>query len=239
MKLDVLAIGAHPDDVELGCGGTVALLARRGLVVGILHLTQGELGTRGTTEERRAEAEKAGSTLGASAVEFLDCGDGGLRTGRAEEEQLIQVLRRLRPELVLSPAPSDRHPDHGRAHRLVADCGYYAGLAKRGNGKPHRPAATFSYMQHDPFEPRFVVDVTSTWDIKTKALEAYDSQLHQPDSKREEPATKVASPEFRSAVVGRAQHYGLMIGAGYGEPFWSRLPLAIADPWMLLPKGLR
>lgn len=239
MKLDVLAIGAHPDDVELGCGGTVALLARRGLVVGVLHLTKGESGTRGTTEERRIEAEKAASVLGASTTDFLDCGDGGLRTGPAEEDQLISALRRLRPELVLGPALSDRHPDHGRAHKLVADACYYSGLARRGTDKPHRPAAVFSYMQHDPFEPRFIVDVSSTWEVKLQSLEAYQSQLHQGDSDRNDPPTKVASPEFRQAVVGRAQHYGLLIGAAYGEPFWSRLPLAVSDPWMLLPRGLR
>jgi bacillithiol biosynthesis deacetylase BshB1 len=239
MKIDVLAIGAHPDDVELGCGGTVALLARKGLMVGILHLTRGEAGTRGTTDERRAEAESAGAVLGVSTVEFLDCGDGGLRTGASEEDQLIAALRRLQPELVLGPAPSDRHPDHGRAHRLIVDSCFYAGLAKRGSGAPHRPAAFFSYMQHDPFEPSFVVDVSSAWEVKLKALEVYQSQLHQVGSERDEPATKVASPEFRQAVVGRAQHYGLLIGAEFGEPFWSRLPLAISDPWMLLPRGLR
>ncbi|MEJ2086500.1 MAG: bacillithiol biosynthesis deacetylase BshB1 [Acidobacteriota bacterium] len=239
MKLDVLAVGAHPDDVELGCGGTVALLARRGLAVGILHLTRGEAGTRGTIEERRAEAEKAASILGAGTVEFLDFGDGGLRTGTAEEDELITVIRRLRPEMILAPAPADRHPDHGRAYHLITDCCYYAGLAKRGSGKAYRPAALFSYMQHDPFEPNFVIDVGSTWELKMEALKVYRSQLYQDDSERDEPATKVASREFREAVVGRAQHYGLLIGAAYGEPFWSRVPLAVADPWMLLPRGLR
>ena len=239
MKLDVLAVGAHPDDVELGCGGTIALLARRGLAVGILHLTRGEAGTRGTIEERRVEAEKAAAALGVGRVEFLDFGDGGLRTGTAEEDRLITVLRRLRPEMVLAPAPADRHPDHGRAHRLINDCCYYAGLTKRGSGESHRPAAVFSYMQHDPFEPSFVIDVGSTWELKMEALKVYRSQLYQDDGERDEPATKVASREFRQAVVGRAQHYGLLIGASYGEPFWSRLPLAVADPWMLLPRGLR
>jgi len=239
MKLDVLAVGAHPDDVELGCGGTVALLARRGLAVGILHLTRGEAGTRGTIEERRVEAEKAASILGVGLVEFLDFGDGGLRTGTAEEDRLITVLRRLRPEMVLAPAPADRHPDHGRAHRLIIDCCYYSGLTKRGSGEAHRPAAVFSYMQHDPFEPSFVIDVGSTWELKMEALKVYRSQLYQGDSESDEPATKVASREFRQAVVGRAQHFGLLIGASYGEPFWSHLPLAVADPWMLLPRGLR
>jgi len=239
MKLDVLAIGSHPDDVELGCGGTVALLARRGLKVGIVHLTRGEAGTRGTVEERRAEAETAAALLGAAELEFLDCGDGALRTGPEEEDALIAVLRRYRPELVFGPSLSDRHPDHGRAHRLVAAASYYAGLAGRGEREPHRPAAVFSYMQHDPFEPSFIVDVSSTWQIKLDALAAYTSQLHQPGNRRDEPLTKVASPEFRAAVVGRAQHFGLAVGAAFGEPFWSRLPLAVADPWTLLPGGLR
>ena len=239
MKLDVLAIGSHPDDVELGCGGTVALLVERGLKAGIVHLTRGEAGTRGTVEERLAEAEAAAALLGAAELEFLDCGDGALRTGPKEEEALIEVLRRYRPELVLGPSPSDRHPDHGRAHRLVAAASYYAGLASRGESEPHRPAAVFSYMQHDPFEPSFIVDVSSTWQTKLEALAAYTSQLHQPGSQRDEPLTKVASPEFRAAVVGRAQPFGLAVGAAYGEPFWSRLPLAVADPWALLPGGLR
>ena len=179
-KLDVLAIGSHPDDVELGCGGTLALLTQRGLNVGILHLTRGEAGTRGTVAERRREAEAAAHVLGVSELEFLDCGDGRLRHGEAEEEQLISILRRWRPELVLGPAPVDRHPDHGRAHRLVADCCFYAGLARRSTGQPHRPAAVFSYMQHDPFEPSFIVDVSPTWQVKLDALAAYRSQLHQP-----------------------------------------------------------
>lgn len=239
MKLDVLAIGSHPDDVELGCGGTLALLARQGRKVGILHLTQGEAGTRGTVEERRDEAEEAGRVLGTEIVDFMDCGDGRLRRGEEEENELIERLRRWQPELVLGPAPADRHPDHGRAHRLVADCAFYAGLARRGEGAPHRPAAVFSYMQHDPFHPSFVVDVSTTWEVKLEALAAYGSQLHQPGKDRAEPRTKVASPEFRQAVEGRASHYGILIGAARGEPFWSRLPLAVADPMGVLPKGLR
>ncbi len=239
MKLDVLAIGAHPDDVELGCGATLALLARQGRQVGILHLTRGEAGTRGTPEERRLEAETAAQALGVAAVEFLDCGDGGLRSGPDEENAVVGVLRRLRPELVLAPPPSDRHPDHGRAYELVVAASFYAGLARRGEGEPHRPAAVFSYMQHDPFEPSFIVDVSTTWETKLAALEAYESQLHQDGSSRGEPATKVASLEFRRAVEGRAQHFGLLVGAAYGEPFWSRLPLAVADPWSILPGGLR
>lgn len=239
MKLDVLAIGSHPDDVELGCGGTLAQMAGRGIKVGILHLTRGEAGTRGSEAQRRQEAEEAARILGVVALEFMDCGDGQLQHGCEEEDVLIEHLRNWRPELVLGPAPADRHPDHGRAHRLVADSSFYSGLARRGSGDPHRPAAVFSYMQHDPFDPSFIVDVSAGWEVKLEALAAYSSQLYQGDDSNEEPPTKVASPEFRQAIEGRARHFGLMIGAAYGEPFWSRLPLAVANPLDLLPGGLR
>lgn len=240
--VDVLALGAHPDDVELGCGATLAKLARAGRRVAILHLTRGEAGTRGTPEARRREAERAGEILGAVEVGFLDCGDGSLRTGPAEEEALIAELRRLRPELVFAPTPADRHPDHGRSHRLTVDCCFYAGLARRGSGAPHRPAALFTYMQHDLFTPAFVVDVTATWPLKMAALDAYESQIHKGAGRQEEgssPPTKVASREFRLAVEGRARHFGLLIGAELGEAFGALGPLAVADPWSLLPTGVR
>ena len=244
MKLDVLAIGSHPDDVELGCGGTLALLARQGRKVGILHLTRGERGTRGTPEQRAREAERAAEALGAAELAFLDCGDGALRAGEAEEDALLEVLRRFRPEIVLGPTPRDRHPDHARAHELVAAACFYAGLANRGpGGPPHRPGAVFSYMQHDSFEPAFVVDVTSVWDRKLESLAAYSSQLFQPgaaeNQKDDQPMTKVASREFWLAVEGRARHFGLLIGAELGEPFASRLPLAVGDLMAVLPGGIR
>lgn len=240
MKLDVLAIGAHPDDVELGCGGTVAVLAEQGRRVGIVHLTRGERGTRGTVEERAAEARDAGQALGAEVVEILDFGDGALRGGEAEEDELIAVLRRHRPELILGPAPEDRHPDHGRAHRLVADACFYAGLRQRGQGEAHRPAAAFSYMQHDLFTPSLIVDVSKTWERKIEALKAYGTQLYQGDEAASgEPVTKVSSPEYWRSVTGRAQHFGVLIGASYGEPFWCRTPLAVHDLMTLLPSGLR
>ena len=244
MTVDVLAIGAHPDEVELGCGATLAKLARAGRRVGILHLTRGEAGTRGSAERRRGEAEAAASILGAVTLEFLDCGDGAFRCGPAEEDALIELLRRLRPELVFAPTPADRHPDHGRAHRLVLDAAFYAGLRNRAptrGGEPHRPAALFSYPQHDPIEPSFIVDVTATWEAKMGALDAYESQLYRanPAGESAGAATKIASREFRLAVEGRARHYGQLVGAEFGEGFLSRSPLAVADPWQLLPGGLR
>src|SRR6185295_14362064 len=170
------------------------LLARQGRKVGILHLTRGERGTRGTEEERRAEAEQAATALGAVELAFLDCGDGGMRRGAAEEDALIAILRQWRPELVLGPTPHDRHPDHLRAHQLVEAACFYAGLANRAreSGPPHRPAAVFSYMQHDLFEPSFVVDVTAAWETKLESLRAYRSQLYQPDQKEDgNPFTKI------------------------------------------------
>jgi bacillithiol biosynthesis deacetylase BshB1 len=243
MKLDVLAIGAHPDDVELACGGTLARLAQDGRRVGILHLTRGERGTRGTPEERLAEAERAAAALGAAELAFLDCGDGGLRHGEAEEDALIEVLRTWRPEVVLGPPPRDRHPDHGRAHQLVHDAAFYAGLAARGKGKAYRPAAVFSFMQHDHFAPSFLIDVTAGWERKLEALAAYGSQLYVPGEAAErasgEATTKISTREFYFAVEGRARHYGELIGAAYAEPFWSRLPLAVGDLLNILPGGVR
>jgi bacillithiol biosynthesis deacetylase BshB1 len=237
--LDVLAIGAHPDDIEIACGGTVALLVGQGLKVGFLHLTRGEMGTRGTAAERQQEAEAAASALGVTSLQYLDCGDAGLRTTAVEEDALIEVLRARRPQLVLGPTSGDRHPDHGRAHTLVRDACFYAGLARRGEGEAHRPAAVYSFMQHDSFTPSFVVDVSSTWEAKMAALAAYQSQLFQKGENRTEPATKVASRAYREAIVGRARHFGLMIGAEFGEPFWSRQPVPVESPWSLLPKRLR
>jgi bacillithiol biosynthesis deacetylase BshB1 len=247
MKLDVLAIGAHPDDVELGCGATVAKLAKAGRSVGILNLTRGEAGTRGTPEERRGEAEEAARALGVVELRFLDCGDGSLRSGPAEEDALIEALRELRPDLVLSPTPYDRHPDHIRAHELVQACCFYSGLAARGTKAhpTHRPAAVFSYMQHDSFEPAFVVDVTDSWDAKLASLAAHRSQIYRPDPAAAPdapgggPVTKVSSPDFFFAIEGRARHFGNLIGATYGEPFWSPLPLAVRDPFSILPGGVR
>ncbi len=245
-KLDVLAIGAHPDDVELGCGGTLALLARQGRKVGILHLTRGERGTRGTADERQSEAENAAKALGAAEVGFLDCGDGALRTGEAEEDALIERLRAWRPDLVLGPSPSDRHPDHHRACQLVQSACFYAGLRNRHpeGGAAFRPGSFFSFMQHDIFEPSFIVDVTSTWEVKLEALRAYRSQLYaaglpKKEGTESQPETKVASREFWLAVEGRARHFGVVINAEMGEPFWTRIPLAVSDISSVVAGGLR
>lgn len=244
-KLDLLAFGPHPDDVEIACGGTLARAVRSGRQVGIVHLTRGEMGTRGSPEERQREAEDAAEILGAEVMEILDCGDGGLRTGPDEEDRLIELLRRHRPDVVLGPPPRDRHPDHGRAHDLVEAACFYAGVAKRSPhlGEPHRPAVTFQYLLHDSYEPDFVVDVSDVWDLRQKAVAAYASQVFQEgeadESRGDEPLTKIASRDFWYAQEGRARHFGGLVGATFGEAFLSRLPLAVGDVLSLLPGGIR
>lgn len=253
MKLDLLAFGAHPDDIELACGGTLALLAGRGRQVGLVHLTRGELGTRGTPELRRQEAERAAEILGAAAMEILDCGDGFLAGGPEQEDAVIEVLRRYRPEVVLGPPPSDRHPDHARGHSLVEAACFYAGLTHRApnRGEPHRPGAVFHYMQHDSFEPAFVVDVTAVWEQRQRAIAAYGSQVYPgaQDEKNgqgngqgeeaEETPTKIASEDFWRSIEGRARHFGNLVGARFGEPFGSRLPLPVQDPLDHVVGGVR
>ncbi|MDX1382835.1 MAG: bacillithiol biosynthesis deacetylase BshB1 [Thermoanaerobaculia bacterium] len=240
--LDLVAVGAHPDDVELGCGGTLALAVSQGLAAGIVHLTSGEAGTRGTPERRRAEAAAAAEALGVGELAFLDCGDGGLRRGPEEEDALIELFRRWRPEVVLGPPVDDRHPDHRRAHALVRDAFFYAGLAKRRPdvGAAHRPGAHFHYLAHDLQVPTFIVDVTSVWARKMAALDAYESQLHRAGQEAvAEPPTKVSSREFRRAVEGRARELGMVIGVPYGEGFTANGPLAVSRPWELVTGGVR
>lgn len=237
MTVDVLAIGAHPDDVELGCAGTLAKLGAQGHSFAILHLTRGERASRGDPETRAQEAREAGKILGAREVVFLDLGDGGMRVDEESEERLIETLRRLRPSLVLGPPPGDRHPDHARGHRLVQDCAFFSGLRKRGTGEPHRPARVLSYMLHDPFPPTLVVDVSAHWSTKERALAAHRSQLYGEPASAESnsttgaqaPATWVSSRTFWRAIEGRARHYGMAIGCEHGEPFWSPTPLAVDD----------
>ncbi len=244
-RLDILAFGPHPDDVELACGGTLARAVGNGRKVGIVHLTRGEMGTRGTPEERRREARRAAEILGVSAMEILDCGDGALRTGPEEEDRLIELVRRFRPDVVLGPPPRDRHPDHGRAHDLVEAACFYAGVGKRSPelGPPHRPAVTFQYLLHDSYEPDFVVDVTDVWEVRTKAVSAYSSQVFQAGGDdgtgADEPPTKIASRDFWHAQEGRARHFGGLVGAAFGEAFLSRLPLAVGDVLDLVPGGIR
>ena len=227
--VEILAVGAHPDDVELGCGGTLALLARRGRSVGILDLTRGEAGTRGTPETRAAEAAESARILGARFRDGLDLGDGNLRTDRAAELEVVDVIRRRRPRLVLAPLPSDRHPDHVRAGRLVTDAAFYSGLRALETGRPpHRPQQVVYFPSTFLAEPTFLVDVSAALETKLTAVRAFRSQFFDPESR--EPETFISSPEFLEGVTARARSFGRLANVGAAEGFVSPRPPLLADP---------
>lgn len=229
VPIDVLAFGAHPDDVELGCGGTLASLAGRGRGVGIVDLTRGEMATRGTPEIRSREASEAGRILGARFRANLDLGDGGLSTDRAAQLLVIEAVRLSRPRLVLAPWTEDRHPDHERAGRLVAEASWYAGLVRLETGLPaHRPDQVVFYAAYALLTPTFLVDITGSFGAKQAALRAYASQFH--DATSSEPATYVSSTSFWDGVEARARAYGRIANVAYAEGFVSKAPPTLADP---------
>ena len=229
MNVDVLAIAAHPDDVEMCCAGTLAKLKARGRTFGILDLTRGEMGTRGSAEIRDAEAHRAAEILGASFRTSLDFGDGGLRTGPAEEDALIEAIRIYRPRIIFTSFPEDRHPDHARCGALVADAAFYAGLRKRETAHPaHRPQQVLFFSTMHYQTPTFVVDVSATYPLRREAILAFRSQFHNPDSA--EPETMLSAEKFLKELEARARHYGQMTGVEFGEGFISKRPVRIDDP---------
>lgn len=228
MSLDVLAVGPHPDDAELGVGGTLALLARRGKAVGILDLTRGELSSRGTPEERDAEAQDAATILGLRQRVQAGLPDGGIENNAAQRLTVISVLRRLRPRVLILPAAPDRHPDHVAANALLLDTNFLAGLAKIDDGLPPHRAATV--LQYHPYaqqeaQPTFVQDITPAFETKLDALRAYQSQFHNPDYTG--PETLVSSEAFWRNIRVRAQYWGARISVTYGEPLYVPLPLPL------------
>ena len=227
--VEILAFGPHPDDVELGCGGTLAALQTRGTSFGIVDLTRGEMGTRGTPERRAREAAEAARILGARFRTNLDLGDGDLRTDRAAQRLVVDAVRRARPRLVLAPLVLDRHPDHVRASRLVADASWYAGLSKLETGlPPHRPDQVVFYAAYVLVTPTFLVDVSATFATKIAALRAYRSQFH--DENSSEPGTYVSSKGFFEGIEARARALGRIANVEYAEGFVSNVPPTLADP---------
>ena len=226
--VDYLFFGAHPDDVEIACGGSIARFVSEGRKVGIIDLTGGEMGTRGTPAQRLDESLAAARILGAIFRERMNFGDGNLRTGRDEELEVIDRIRRVRPAVVFAPYPDDRHPDHTRTGKLVTESAFYAGLAKIETNYPaHRPQIVAYYIQNYGFDPTFVVDVSATFAQKVKALRAYKSQFHNPRSR--EPMTMIAKKSFLQLIEGRARHFGGLIGAEFGEGFITKQPPRIDD----------
>ncbi|MEL6445606.1 MAG: bacillithiol biosynthesis deacetylase BshB1 [Bacteroidota bacterium] len=240
--LDVLALAAHPDDVELCAGGTMCVLAQQGYRTGIVDFTRGELGSRGTPELRLEEAARAGEILGLSARHNLGLPDGDIQNTKANQTAIARHVRRYRPKIVLLNAPPGhvRHPDHGDAAQLSIDALFYSGLRKLETTDPEtgeaqepwRPHHVLHYMQSIEFTPTFVVDVTSVWEQRTAALQAFASQFHNPDyeAAEDEPETFVSNPGFFRWVEARARVYGYRIGATYGEPLLYRHgPVGVTD----------
>ena len=226
--VDIIFFGAHPDDVELSCGGTVAKCVKDGQRVAIVDLTRGEMGTRGTPQTRKREAASSAKILGASFRQQLDFHDGSLQTGREQELEIIELIRRARPQLVVAPWPDDRHPDHTRTGRLITEASFYAGLRALETGLPaHRPQTVLYYLQNYMIPPSFVVDVTKQWKTKMRSVAAYKSQFHEPKSK--EPQTFISDPKFLEMIEARGKHFGALIGVQYGEAFVTKQPPRLDD----------
>ncbi len=226
--VDYLFFGAHPDDAEIGCGGTMLEAVAKGKRIAMVDLTRGEMGTRGTPETRLRESLAAARVLGALFRLQLDLGDGMLRNGRDEELEVVSIIRKHRPAIVFAPYPDDRHPDHSRAGRLVTEASFYAGLAKIETGQQaHRPQTVVYYMQNYVQQPAFVVDITASQKKKMEALRCYKSQFYNPKSK--EKMTFIAKKSFIEMIEARARHFGAMIGAEFGEGFLTKQPPRVDD----------
>ncbi len=233
--IQILAIGAHPDDVEISCGGTLALAARQGYAVGILDLTRGELSTNGTVEQRAAEAAEAARLLGVGVRRNAGLPDGGIDPLDPEQtRRVVWMLRALRPSILLTHAPVDRHPDHVEASRIVDRAWYLAGLrqfdAEEG-GTPHRAEGRYHFASRIAFQPTFVVDVTPAWEEKRQAILAHGSQVSRGAASS---PTPLNDPAFHARIEARARHFGSQIGALYGEPFRSTEPLGFRSLEALL-----
>lgn len=227
MTVEILAIGAHPDDADIGVGGILCAAAAAGHTVDILDLSQGELGTRGTPAERAAEALEAARILGIRGRHNAHLPDGGIANTPEQRVAVVRHLRHLRPRIVLSPMGQDRHPDHDAAHELVRDALHLAGLSKLAcEGSPHRPERVFYYRVYgDDSAPACVVNVTPVFDTKLEALRAFRSQFHNPSY--DAPETFVSSPAFWDGIKTRAAYWGSRIGVAYAEPLHTLGPLGV------------
>lgn len=233
MKLDILAFGAHPDDVELGCGATLAKEISLGKKVGIVDLTRGELGTRGSADLRDKEALEAAKILGVSVRENLKFADGFFTNDKKHQIEIIKVIRKYQPEIVLCNAIDDRHIDHGKGSKLVSDACFLSGLLKiettlnNKSQEKWRPKQVYHYIQWKNLKPDFVIDVSGFIDIKKNAILAYASQFYNPNSN--EPETPITSKNFIDSVTYRARDLGRLIGVAHAEGFTSERFVAVND----------
>lgn len=237
MKLDILAIGVHPDDVELGCSGTILKHIEMGKKVGVLDLTHGELGSRGSGELRLEEAKKSAKILGIVCRENLGLADGFFKNDKESKLKIIEVIRKHQPDVILANSIEDRHPDHGRAAKLVSEACFYSGLIKietNLNGQKQaawRPKAVYHYIQDKQLIPDFVVDVSGYVDIKMQSILAYSSQFYNPNSN--EPETPISSKTFLDFVKARMQDNGRAISVQYAEAYCVARPIGVDDITLL------
>lgn len=227
MKLDILVLAAHPDDAELGCGGTVAKHVKMGHKVGVVDFTRGELGTRGTIETRALESAESSKILGLTIRENLGLSDGFFKNDKDHQLEVIRAIRRYQPEIVLANAVFDRHSDHGKGASLAYDSCFLSGLAKVETWDEHgkkqdtwRPKVVYHYIQSLLIVPDFVVDISEYWQTKIDSVKAFKTQFFDPKSS--EPQTYISSPEFLRMVEARAIEFGHAIGTKYGEGFTVR-----------------
>ena len=224
MKLDILAIGVHPDDVELSCSGTLLKAIAQGRKVGLLDLTRGELGTRGTAKIREKEASNSAKLMGALVRENTKMDDGFFRQSRKNIMKIVQVIRKYQPEIVLANALEDRHPDHARASKLTSDACFIAGLSKvqsvdnEGvNQDKWRPKAIYHYIQDHHLKPDFVIDITPFIDQKMELIKTFKSQFYDPDSN--EPESPISSINFMESIKAKNRVFGRPLGVDFGEGF--------------------
>jgi len=229
LKVDILAFGAHPDDIELSCSGILLSHASQGKTFGLVDLTEGELGTRGSPEIRKVEANKAAEILGASFRHNLGLADGFFQIDELSLKKVIYHIRKYKPELVLCNAPTDRHPDHGKGHELVKQACFLSGLTKITTKDMHhsqeawRPKMVFGYIQFYALSPDIIVDISSFMDKKLESIKAYNSQFYNPNSK--EPETVISSRKFLENISERSSDWGRLIGTEYGEGLmYTRVP---------------
>lgn len=236
MKLDILAIGVHPDDVELGCSGTIINEVKSGKKVGILDLTQGELGTRGTIETRYTEAAGAAEIMGVAVRENLKMRDGFFQNDEEHQLQLISAIRYYQPEIIIGNILHDRHPDHGRAGHLIADACFLSGLAKiqtrdkKGITQLRwRPKQVLHYIQDWYHEPDLLIDISDVFDQRMKAIEAYSTQFYTSTSDTGGVQTYISTPDFLDSVIARARMLGKRIGVKYAEGFITEKKIGIRN----------
>lgn len=236
MKLDILAIGVHPDDVELGCSGTILNEIKRGKKIGIVDLTQGELGTRGNIDTRYNEAATASMIMGIDVRENLKMRDGFFENDESNKIKLITAIRKYQPEIVLANVLHDRHPDHGRAGKMTADCCFLAGLAKIETKDEFgitqqrwRPSYVLHYVQDWYHEPDLLIDISDVFEQRMKAIEAYTTQFNIGNNSEDGPQTYISNPDYLESVIARARMFGKRIGVKYAEGFISEKKIGIMN----------